>query len=102
MFSFVDIRLDWQSYIAEKEDDQIIDLLVMIGNPFPLLDDDENEIEYEDDVTMPLIKVKLNPHQGKLSSIPFTMAPRQMVTFLFCEARANFARQRFGFPRREC
>ena len=71
--------MDWQCYSSENEDAQLLDLLVMIGNRFPLLDKDGQEVELEDDLEEPLIKVKLNPHQGRIASIPFAVEPKQMV-----------------------
>ncbi|XP_065053136.1 deleted in lung and esophageal cancer protein 1-like isoform X2 [Rhopilema esculentum] len=74
-----DIRVDWRCYSSENEDTQLLDLLVMIGNPFPPLDKDGQEVELEDDLEEPLIRVKLNPHQGKIASIPFAVEPKQMI-----------------------
>ncbi len=63
----------------DPDDNQILDLLVMIGDPFPLLDENEDEIEDVDRITEPLIQVKLNPHQGNRVEMPFQMKPKQMV-----------------------
>ncbi len=63
----------------EPNDNQILDLLVMIGDPFPLLDEKGEEIEDADGFAEPLIKVKLNPHQGRRVDLPFQMTPKQMV-----------------------
>lgn len=41
-----DIRLDWETYIPEENDDQLLELLVFYGPPFPLRDQDGNEIVY--------------------------------------------------------
>eukprot|EP00794_Sanderia_malayensis_P003460 gene3460-3956_t len=74
-----DIRVDWQSFIMDQRDNQILDLLVMIGDPFPKRDENDEEIEDEDCILDPLIKVKLNPHQGNKADIPFQMKPRQLI-----------------------
>ncbi|KAL7976456.1 hypothetical protein Chor_008405 [Crotalus horridus] len=38
------IRMDWESYNQDKDDDKLIDLLVFYGAPFPIKDSDGNEI----------------------------------------------------------
>ncbi|NWQ80071.1 DLEC1 protein, partial [Columbina picui] len=38
-----DIRLDWQTYNEDKDDTKLVDLLLFFGDPFPLMDVDENE-----------------------------------------------------------
>ncbi|XP_076773714.1 deleted in lung and esophageal cancer protein 1 isoform X1 [Arvicanthis niloticus] len=44
--SHCDIRLDWQTYIPEENEDRLLELLVFYGPPFPLRDQDGNEIVY--------------------------------------------------------
>ncbi|XP_029139257.1 deleted in lung and esophageal cancer protein 1 [Protobothrops mucrosquamatus] len=39
-----DIRMDWESYNQDKDDDKLIDLLVFYGAQFPIKDSDGNEI----------------------------------------------------------
>ncbi|XP_026534679.1 deleted in lung and esophageal cancer protein 1 [Notechis scutatus] len=39
-----EIRMDWESYNQDKDDDKLIDLLVFYGTPFPIKDPDGNEI----------------------------------------------------------
>ncbi|NXY73098.1 DLEC1 protein, partial [Glareola pratincola] len=38
-----DIRLDWESYNLEQDDNKLVDLLMFFGDPFPPKDMDENE-----------------------------------------------------------
>ncbi|XP_044280926.1 deleted in lung and esophageal cancer protein 1 [Varanus komodoensis] len=40
-----DIRMDWESYNQDKDDDKLVDLLVFYGEPFPIKEPDSNEIE---------------------------------------------------------
>ncbi|XP_042328214.1 deleted in lung and esophageal cancer protein 1 isoform X2 [Sceloporus undulatus] len=40
-----DIRMDWETYNQDKDDDKLVDLLVFYGAPFPIKDIDGNEIE---------------------------------------------------------
>lgn len=39
-----DIRLDWETYALEEKEDQLLELLVFYGPPFPLRDQDGNEV----------------------------------------------------------
>ncbi|XP_059520387.1 deleted in lung and esophageal cancer protein 1 isoform X2 [Myotis daubentonii] len=39
-----DIRLDWETYTLEEREDQLLELLVFYGPPFPLRDQDGNEV----------------------------------------------------------
>lgn len=39
-----DIRLDWETYALEEREDQLLELLVFYGPPFPLRDKDGNEV----------------------------------------------------------
>ncbi|KFP85884.1 Deleted in lung and esophageal cancer protein 1, partial [Acanthisitta chloris] len=38
-----DIRLDWEVYNQEQDDEKLVDLLIHFGDPFPLKNMDENE-----------------------------------------------------------
>ncbi|XP_010127726.1 PREDICTED: deleted in lung and esophageal cancer protein 1, partial [Chlamydotis macqueenii] len=38
-----DIRLDWEIYNQEQDDNKLVDLLMFFGDPFPPQDTDENE-----------------------------------------------------------
>ncbi|XP_062982585.1 deleted in lung and esophageal cancer protein 1 [Elgaria multicarinata webbii] len=40
-----DIRMDWESYNQDKDDDKLVDLLVFYGDPFPIKDLDGNEVD---------------------------------------------------------
>ena len=42
--SSVDIRLDWRTFNVSADDRQLVDLLVIYGDPFPLRDSAGNEI----------------------------------------------------------
>ncbi|KAJ6659300.1 hypothetical protein lerEdw1_019171 [Lerista edwardsae] len=53
-----EIRMDWESFNQDKDDDKLIDLLVFYGPPFPIKDLDGNEIDVlwerdESDETVP-------------------------------------------------
>nr|XP_055237263.1 deleted in lung and esophageal cancer protein 1 isoform X6 [Gorilla gorilla gorilla] len=39
-----DIRLDWETYVPEDKEDQLVELLVFYGPPFPLRDQARNEL----------------------------------------------------------
>ncbi|XP_004614681.2 deleted in lung and esophageal cancer protein 1 [Sorex araneus] len=60
-----DIRLDWQTFIPDSREDQLLDLLVFHGPPFPLRDQDGNEILQE----TPESSVFLSPALSMVSGI---------------------------------
>lgn len=39
-----DIRLDWETYAPEEKEDQLVELLVFYGTPFPLQDQAGNDL----------------------------------------------------------
>uniref|UniRef100_G1PIV1 DLEC1 cilia and flagella associated protein n=1 Tax=Myotis lucifugus TaxID=59463 RepID=G1PIV1_MYOLU len=39
-----DIRLDWETYVPDEREDQLLELLVFYGPPFPLRDQDGREV----------------------------------------------------------
>ncbi|XP_016051691.1 PREDICTED: deleted in lung and esophageal cancer protein 1, partial [Miniopterus natalensis] len=43
-YSPCDIRLDWETYAPEEKEDQLLELLVFYGPPFPLRNQDGNEL----------------------------------------------------------
>ncbi|XP_053265484.1 deleted in lung and esophageal cancer protein 1 isoform X3 [Podarcis raffonei] len=68
-----DIRMDWESYNQDKDDDKLVDLLVFYGAPFPVRDLDGNEIEVLWETETPPEKVpyaagslKENPNLGAI------------------------------------
>uniref|UniRef100_A0A8D0DPN9 DLEC1 cilia and flagella associated protein n=1 Tax=Salvator merianae TaxID=96440 RepID=A0A8D0DPN9_SALMN len=103
-----DIRMDWESYNQDKDDDKLVDLLVFYGAPFPLKDLDGNEINIlweaeepsdylssnsedseggssDSEVTWrpltfkKIISVVIRPHEGVPSDYPFCITPKQVV-----------------------
>lgn len=44
MFAFTDIRVDWQVFNIEEDDQKLMDLVVCYGPAFPLRDTQGNEI----------------------------------------------------------
>ena len=82
-----DIRLDWETYNVVPGDDQILDMLVYVGRPLPILEDGkEIEPAFEDKREIkdqPFIQVKLREHEGRLSNSPFSVTPSQQVWKVF-------------------
>uniref|UniRef100_A0A8C6Z7S2 DLEC1 cilia and flagella associated protein n=1 Tax=Nothoprocta perdicaria TaxID=30464 RepID=A0A8C6Z7S2_NOTPE len=100
-----DIRMDWEIYNQEKDDEKLIDLLVVFGDPFPLKDtgkiesasvgsNSESEIMWKLDqppisfeitssasqtTDEKIISVLLRPHEGVPANNPFSITPRQIV-----------------------
>ena len=100
----VDIRIDWQIFNVSPDDQQLLDLVVVYGNPFPLKDDSGKEIIVHCDVdgtvtediydqsliteesleelaaTRPqLIKLNLRDHEGTEATTPYSIEPSQSV-----------------------
>ena len=77
-----DIRLDWETYNIEPDDDQLLDLLVFVGRPLPVLKDGlevEPTVDQQEEDEQPFIQVKLREHEGKSSNRPFEVTPSQQV-----------------------
>ncbi|XP_048580368.1 deleted in lung and esophageal cancer protein 1 isoform X2 [Nematostella vectensis] len=81
-----DIRLDWGTYNIIRDDPQLLDMLVFYGQPLPLFDSKGQEQipsppPLPDSLCdeLPLIQVKLQEHDGILSSKPFGVTPSQQI-----------------------
>lgn len=79
---YVDLRLDWQTFEMKQNDDKLLDLIMTIGEAFPVVDEDGKEVEEsqqdENDLTK-LIKIRIQEHEGIRSETMFTIAPKQTV-----------------------
>jgi len=109
--SLVDIRIDWQTLNVSPEDDQLMDLIVTFGKPFPLRDKNGNEIitqsadggfsVTEDNYRQlapvaeealeelatsrpQLISLSLREHDGTEATAPYSIEPSQLVRFTQC------------------
>ncbi|XP_053116258.1 deleted in lung and esophageal cancer protein 1 isoform X2 [Hemicordylus capensis] len=71
-----DIRMDWESYNQDKDDDKLVDLLVFYGPPFPIKDLDGNEIKIwdietpEDKTSQTSCSASLTSHKDNQSLDP--------------------------------
>ncbi|XP_074841264.1 deleted in lung and esophageal cancer protein 1 [Carettochelys insculpta] len=70
-----DIRMDWETYNQEKDDEKLVDLLVFYGPPFPIKDIDENEIE-SNTITS---ETPIMLNWDKIPSSPDTISPGTLV-----------------------
>lgn len=90
-FCYIDIRLDWETFVIDPSDEQLIDLSCYFGNPFPLLDQNGVEVVDDEDYGQTdqeqesLIKIILSEHQGQKSTLPFNIINKQMVSAEFKE-----------------
>lgn len=100
----VDIRVDWQTFNVSADDRQLLDLLVIYGNPFPLKDKNGNEIILQCDTGESLtedafkqlsvdeaaveelaasrpqiISLNLREHSGTEATAPYSIEPSQLV-----------------------
>uniref|UniRef100_A0A8C6IWU7 DLEC1 cilia and flagella associated protein n=1 Tax=Melopsittacus undulatus TaxID=13146 RepID=A0A8C6IWU7_MELUD len=91
------IRLDWEVYNREQDDNKLVDQLMFFEDPFPLKNTDENETgsigstsESEivlklDQSAVPrptvqkLVSVLIRPHEGVPADSPYSITPRQIV-----------------------
>ncbi|XP_014666551.1 PREDICTED: deleted in lung and esophageal cancer protein 1-like [Priapulus caudatus] len=74
-----DIRIDWQTFEINQSDEQLLDVLVIIGDPFPLINADEEASDEEAVDISKLISVKIQEHEGVKSNGLFKIVPKQMV-----------------------
>ncbi|XP_074401785.1 deleted in lung and esophageal cancer protein 1 isoform X3 [Zonotrichia albicollis] len=95
-----DIRLDLEVYNQEPDDEKLVDLLVLFGDPFPPVDmagkesassgssseskppgsdSKEMEISSQESAEEKNISVLIRPHEGVLADSPYSVAPRQIV-----------------------
>uniref|UniRef100_A0A4X2LA31 DLEC1 cilia and flagella associated protein n=1 Tax=Vombatus ursinus TaxID=29139 RepID=A0A4X2LA31_VOMUR len=96
------IRIDWETYSPEENEDKLLDFLVVYGTPFPLRDAAGVEMDSKEEPTSDssfvassshgedsfspmaegspnIISVILQPHEGVRSDHPYTITPRQLV-----------------------
>lgn len=82
---FPDIRLDWESYNILPQDNQLLDMLVFVGQPLPVIQDGQEVVPalQEQDCYLceekPFIQVKLREHEGIRANRPFEVTPSQQV-----------------------
>lgn len=80
-----DIRLDWETYNIVPQDNQLLDMLVFIGQPLPVIKDGQEVVPavQEEDCyrceEKPFIQVKLREHEGERAKRPFDVTPSQQV-----------------------
>lgn len=80
-----DIRLDWESYNILPQDNQLLDMLVFVGQPLPVIQDGQEVVPalQEQDCYLceekPFIQVKLREHEGIRANRPFEVTPSQQV-----------------------
>uniref|UniRef100_A0A8C0UHG9 DLEC1 cilia and flagella associated protein n=1 Tax=Cyanistes caeruleus TaxID=156563 RepID=A0A8C0UHG9_CYACU len=87
-----DIRLDLEVYNQEPDDEKLVDLLVLFGDPFPPVDmagngaassgstsESEVETSSQESTGEKNISVLIRPHEGVPADSPYCTAPRQIV-----------------------
>ncbi|XP_075778976.1 deleted in lung and esophageal cancer protein 1 isoform X2 [Pelodiscus sinensis] len=71
-----DIRMDWETYNQEKDEEKLVDLLLFYGPHFPIKDIDENEIASSISSSEPEIVLNWD----KIPSSPDTISPCSLLT----------------------
>ncbi|XP_028403887.1 deleted in lung and esophageal cancer protein 1-like isoform X2 [Dendronephthya gigantea] len=75
-----DIRLDWEVYNIDEEDDQLIDLIIDIGEPHPKIVDGKDVVPAKHGSDVPLVTVDVRQHVGRQENVPFKIKqPQQIV-----------------------
>lgn len=83
LFLSLDIRLDWEVYNIEEDDNQLIDLIIDVGDPFPKMHDGKEIVSDEQINTgLPLITVNVREHKGRHDNTSFRVEKTQMVLVL--------------------
>ncbi len=78
----IDIRIDWRVFNHCPDDNKLIDLITFVGEPFPIIT--ETECANRTDLSSPLVRAIIQPHDGVLSSgNPFIIDQQQMVK-IYC------------------
>uniref|UniRef100_A0A8C9MV17 DLEC1 cilia and flagella associated protein n=1 Tax=Serinus canaria TaxID=9135 RepID=A0A8C9MV17_SERCA len=88
--SHSDIRLDLEVYNQEPDDEKLVDLLVLFGDPFPPVDmagneaassssTSDSEVVSHEPAGQKNISVLIRPHEGVPADSPYSIAPRQIV-----------------------
>ncbi|CAB4016963.1 Hypothetical predicted protein, partial [Paramuricea clavata] len=72
-----DIRLDWEVYNIDEDDDQLIDLIIDIGDPHPKIIQGNEVVPARQDSGVPLITIDVRQHIGRLENVPFSIKQSQ-------------------------
>ena len=79
LLTAIDIRLDWEVYNIDEDDDQLIDLIIDIGDPHPKVVQGNEMVTARQTSHVPLITVHTRQHIGRLENVPFTIKQPQQV-----------------------
>lgn len=79
LFIQLDIRLDWEVYNIDEDDDQLIDLMIDVGDPHPKIVNGTEVAPAKNTSDVPLITVDVRQHIGRLRNIPFSIKQPQQV-----------------------
>ena len=77
--SAIDIRLDWEVYNIDKDDEQLIDLIIDIGVPHLKIVQGKEMVPARMTSDLPLITVDVRQHIGRLENVPFSIKQSQQV-----------------------
>ena len=95
----IDIRLDWETYNIVPQDDQLLDMLVFIGQALPVIEDGQEVVPavQEEDCyrceEKPFIQVRLREHEGTRANRPFDVTPSQQVWLTVLHLRHGYTSQ---------
>ncbi|XP_046844531.1 deleted in lung and esophageal cancer protein 1-like [Xenia sp. Carnegie-2017] len=89
-----DIRLDWEVYNIEEDDNQLIDLIIDVGDPFPKMHDGKEIVSDKlINTGLPLITVNMREHKGRHDNTSFSVEKTQMIVPArkYCDMKVIFS-----------
>jgi hypothetical protein len=82
----IDVRVDWHMFCSpDDDDDQLIDVNLLLGDPFPLILG-AKEVESDESLQQPLVGVNISEHIGTRADIPVTIQPSQCAVPCYGQA----------------
>ena len=79
--SFLAIRLDWEVYNIDEDDDQLIDLIIDVGDPHPKIVNGKEIVTARQSSLDSLVTVRVREHIGKQKNVPFSIKQSQQVSW---------------------
>ena len=67
-------------YNIDEDDDQLIDLIIDIGDPHPKIIQGNEVVPARQDSGVPLITIDVRQHIGRLENVPFSIKQPQQVS----------------------
>ena len=82
-FLLLAIRLDWEVYNVDEDDDQLIDLIIDVGDPHPKIVRGKEIVTARQTSQVSLVAVNVRQHIGRQKNVPFSVKQPQQVSWHF-------------------